>query len=543
MLSLQVPRNIAELTAITVKRYRISNSGYASTLANIINVSGGIIEDFPLSTSSVWRAGKRVISEAAESIKSNYQLAIKDTYLTLHFDGKSVKEYTGNVKVINERLAVLVSSYKAAPQLLGVPSIPSSSGSDQEAAIEKLIVKWGILPNVIALCFDTTSSNTGKWRGACIMIEHMKGMGLLWLACRRHVYEIHIKHISKAVTGKTTLSPGENLFKRLQEAWIVLKEGIDYDNLVKFDWDTYSGAILVEQAQIVQQFCRRCLVLDTFPREDYRELCELTFVWLGGVVPNGFQFQYPGAWHYARFMMQAIYYLKLQLLSRHITFMTPEEHSHVIQMSEFIGLFHTFWFLRCALASAAPFLDLQAIHQMRQYRQFRAVTAEACITSQANHGWYLTQQLVVFSLVDDDLPQEERRALAMALAKTKRPKFFPPGKPIFPRVTDNFFWPNIGTMPNLSSLVGTNSWLIFERLGISIVETEWLNLEVDQWESLSGYLKFRKFVRGLTVVNDPAERAIKLIQDFVECSHDEELRQDTMLAVSDHRKKFPKATK
>ena len=78
-------------------------------MANIINVSGGIIEDFPLSTSSVWRAGKRVISEAAESIKSNYQLAIQETYLTLHFDGKFVKEYTGNVKVIKERLAVLTS--------------------------------------------------------------------------------------------------------------------------------------------------------------------------------------------------------------------------------------------------------------------------------------------------------------------------------------------------------------------------------------------------------------------------------------------------
>ena len=207
-------------------------------------------------------------------------------------------------------------------------------------------------------------------------------------------------------------------------------------------------------------------------------------MWLG-VVSNGFQFQYPGAWHYARFMMQAIYYLKLQLLSKPLTFMIPEEHSHVIQLSEFIGLFLTFWYLRCALASAAPFLDLLAIHQMRQYIQFRAVTAEACITSQANHGWYLTQQLVVFSLVDDDLPQEERRALAMALAKTKRPNFFPPGKPIFPRVTDNFFWPNIGSMPNLSSLVGPNSWLIFERLGIGIVETEWFNFDLDQYVRIS----------------------------------------------------------
>ena len=67
----------------------------------------------------------------------------------------------------------------------------------------------------------------------------------------------------------------------------------------------------------------------------------------------------------------------------------------------------------------------------------------------------------------------------------------------------------------------------------------WLKLEVSQWDLISGYRKFKDFVKFLTVVNDPAERGVKLIQDFVNQTSDENLRQDLILAVSDHRQKTP----
>ena len=67
----------------------------------------------------------------------------------------------------------------------------------------------------------------------------------------------------------------------------------------------------------------------------------------------------------------------------------------------------------------------------------------------------------------------------------------------------------------------------------------WLKLEVWQWELISGFRKFKDFVKSLTVVNDPAERGVKLIQDFVNQTSDKTLRQDLLLAVSDHREKNP----
>ena len=58
------------------------------------------------------------------------------------------------------------------------------------------------------------------------------------------------------------------------------------------------------------------------------------------------------------------------------------------------------------------------------------------------------------------------------------------------------------------------------------------------WNLMSPYRRFCEFVHNMpvAVVNDAAERNVKLIQDFVSGSHDEALRQDLLLAVEVKRK-------
>jgi hypothetical protein len=46
----------------------------------------------------------------------------------------------------------------------------------------------------------------------------------------------------------------------------------------------------------------------------------------------------------------------------------------------------------------------------------------------------------------------------------------------------------------------------------------------------------RVFALSLPIVNDAAERNVKLIQDFINSSHDESLRQDLLLTVEFKRK-------
>ena len=87
----------------------------------------------------------------------------------------------------------------------------------------------------------------------------------------------------------------------------------DSSNLNLFEWPEKSTDLWY-QADNVFKWAKDCLTKNTFPREDYRELIELTFVYLGGELPaRKFFLRQPGAMHHARFMSKAIYLLKMEL--------------------------------------------------------------------------------------------------------------------------------------------------------------------------------------------------------------------------------------
>ena len=109
----------------------------------------------------------------------------------------------------------------------------------------------------------------------------------------------------------------------------ILDKGIDMNNLTKFDVTPHLGTVLEETSHTTLIFCKKCLDTNVFPREDYKELCQLTIMWLGGVVEN-FQFQWPGPVHHARFIAKAIYYLKMQLTSTYTTIFRCREVGNLI---------------------------------------------------------------------------------------------------------------------------------------------------------------------------------------------------------------------
>ena len=62
------------------------------------------------------------------------------------------------------------------------------------------------------------------------------------------------------------------------------------------------------------------------PREDYRESLELIIIFLGGTPPRSISFRGLGASHHARWMVKAIYCLKIYLFRGEFT-LTKEEKS------------------------------------------------------------------------------------------------------------------------------------------------------------------------------------------------------------------------
>lgn len=88
--------------------------------------------------------------------------------LVVHWDGKMLPQLTGKEKV--DRLPILVANNEFE-QLLGVPFLEQSTGEEIAEAVFSNLDNWGMLDKVEAMCFDTTATNTGRYSGACVILE------------------------------------------------------------------------------------------------------------------------------------------------------------------------------------------------------------------------------------------------------------------------------------------------------------------------------------------------------------------------------------
>ena len=131
------------------------------------------------------------------------------------------------------------------------------------------------------------------------------------------------------------------------------------------------------------------------------------------------------ACHHAWFMAKAIYYLTLDLLLPQLQTLAPHLVSAMVavvvrKMGEFISVFYTTWFIKAPLAGTAPSQVLQAIDDMIQYIYRSPNSTKACLNSMQNHFWYLTERFVVLCLINDDLLEDVRQAVALQLYKAPR---------------------------------------------------------------------------------------------------------------------------
>ncbi|KZS02306.1 Uncharacterized protein APZ42_000705 [Daphnia magna] len=468
-----------------------------------------------MSLTTVHRQRQQLRKEISDGIKESF---IPPSSILIHWDSKLIKYLTGKV---DDRVAILISGKPDLenPKLLGIPVIANSTGEAQHNAVIDLLREWKVFDKVVGLVFDTTASNTGRLKGSATSIEKTLGRAVLWFACRHHVYEIHVKHVSDSVMGKRN-SPSEALFVRFQKDWKDFDQ--EQSNLVLFDWEVNDD--LINVGHQVLEWATGCLASKTFPREDYRELVQLTVLFLGGTVPD-FRFRKPGAHHHARFMAYSIYFLKMQLLSYQFE-MSHEESKAVKEMSIFIALFHSEAFLKSRLSTISPAVDLKYLSLMQLYKQENLAAATVAIKSVHNHLWYLTEEAVVLSIFDSELDSALRQRLVEKLLTIPRPKSYAPGKPKFPKIN------SAGTIidyPNqLTTFLGPRSWLLFSLLNLGDECFDWMYTPVDSWKNMAGYKKIEKIVRSFEVVNDCAERAIKLISDF----------KDTVVKVTDQEYLF-----
>ena len=185
-----------------------------------------------------------------------------------------------------DQLAIVVSA-EGNSKLLGEPKVASGKGADIAKAVVDCFYDWNLQENVQSMCFDTSASNTGANQGACKNIEPLLGRSLLNLACRHHVNEIIISDVFK-ICHNVSSGPEISIFKRFQKFWSNIK-------VEKYE---IADSDIPEKKQIIS-FCKNHLK-NHQPRADYKELLELTIIYLGDVPLRGIKFSTPSAVHRAR---------------------------------------------------------------------------------------------------------------------------------------------------------------------------------------------------------------------------------------------------
>ncbi|GBL92465.1 hypothetical protein AVEN_174739-1 [Araneus ventricosus] len=82
---------------------------------------------------------------------------------------------------------------------------------------------------------------------------------------------------------------------------------------------------------------------------------------------------------------------------------------------------------------------------------------------------------------------------------------------------------------------------LLKKLNIDI---SFLNTSPDLWDRDDSYLKSQEIFQNLAIVNDTAERGVKLMQDFNGLlTADEEQKQFLLQCVKDHRIQYPDCRK
>ena len=178
-------------------------------------------------------------------------------------------------------------------------------------------------------------------------------------------------------------------------------------------------------------------------------------------------------------------------------------------------------------AADAPLQDITFVQEMMKYEAIDPEVALAVQRKLQNHGWYLTQELIPFALFSTKVSNSQKRSMADQLCTVEKPQNFRVGKPVFPKIAEN---------TTLADLIGPESHFIFAALDIGM---EWLRLPVETRPQNEYYKTAYNFVTTLKVVNDIAERGVKMMADFANTiTTNAELRQHLLQAVEYNRQQF-----
>lgn len=237
-----------------------------------------------------------------------------------------------------------------------------------------------------------------------------------------------------------------------------------------------------------------------------------------------------GAIHHARWMAKAIGALKLFLLRDQFEF-KEGEFSGIRDVCIFlVRLYVKAWF-QTTSAPRAPRVDLNFIKDTIDYHD--AEISEIVLSKMCNHLWYLSDEAAGFAFFDNEVPLDEKRRMVDALNKQRTHK-----KVL--KCTENQLKTTYKDK-QISDFVSSNTLKFFDRFGMS---TGFLKVDPSQWGSNEEYMKSLEVCESIHVVNDTAERAVKLFSQYSQIlTKNEEEKQFIVNTIQNYRSEYQSSKK
>ncbi|CAH1109668.1 unnamed protein product [Psylliodes chrysocephalus] len=247
--------------------------------------------------------------------------------------------------------------------------------------------------NLIVMKVSDLISMLSLNNGTCTQLERHFNRNLLHLGCRHYIYELVLRSVAETCWPVTNVA----IFSRFKNNWEninkeIFETGIEDSKVDTKTGDTRQGILEFISAQIKEYQ----------PRANYKELLDLTYIFLGGTPSHGFVFKRPGAMHHARWLSKAIYCLKLFMFKKQFK-INARELPQLRDICLFIVTIYVKAWCQCPNAIKAPNQDLQFLrhHQLQRNKQ-----KSAAVDTFLRHGWYLSESLAPLSFFDDSIPQE-----------------------------------------------------------------------------------------------------------------------------------------
>uniref|UniRef100_A0ABD2W6H2 Uncharacterized protein n=1 Tax=Trichogramma kaykai TaxID=54128 RepID=A0ABD2W6H2_9HYME len=323
------------------------------------------------------------------------------TPLTVHWDGKSVKNKDDNSRI--ELLPIVLSSGNDT-QLLHCALLRQGTGVEISDAIFESLQSWN--SNIISMCYNTTSTNTGCRVGACTSLELKLNKNLLNASCRHHIAELVLGAAFDHCFPETSTSPEIKMLKNFSDSWSKIDKKI-YNSALD-DKDKYSKLIEKKKNEVLF-FIQQCLSLKKQPRKDYDELLQLSLIFLG---QGRKRFRKPGAYHKARWLMKAIYIVKMYIFRNQLSKqLSVEELINLRTMATFIVLVYVPYWFKTRLPLEAAVSDIKLLQDIQEFKRYDNKLSEIVQNKFSRHLWYLSKELVCISLFNDNVDISEKRKM------------------------------------------------------------------------------------------------------------------------------------